>query len=349
VTEELKPTPEPEPKPEPKPEPEPTPIPEPTPLDKKREEILKTGDEPEPEPKPEPKPGDEFEIQDVDWDALMEKHPELAKLGIEGVEQLAERYAGGLKDFQADREIVAQLEKAGINSPQLRDELLAKLKAKEDITPPAKPEPEKTFKDTRSERLAQLVPQQVRDPDTEDPGTGAVIRGGVRAITEEEKVAEQKRLETFAESISPGDLPDKVDRVDMENLNLQDDLSWLLFKLQPLLKKHDDLLSDDIRKQILDHSKQFPQTYAEIVLNAKKNGKNHYEAVYHHFITTTKQEQIDAEKKKNWETERTKEEEKKKAAKVETAKRAGESLEPQKTFAEKSVMAKRKAIVDAEG
>lgn len=309
-------------------------------LEQKREELLKEEEKSTEEKTAEEKKAkEEFEEEEVDWDALMEKFPRIAKMDVKDIEDVLSRYDGGLEQFDRDRAFVAELEKLGYDTRVKREEVLAKLKGKGDITPPAKPEPEKTFKDTRSERLAQLVPQQVRDPET----------GEARAITEEEKATEQKRLESFAESISPGDLPDKVDRVDMDNLNLQDDLSWLLFRLEPLLKKQDDLLSDDIRKQILDHSKQFPQTYAEIVLNAKKSGKNHYAAVYHHFITMTKQEQIDAEKKKNWKEEQLEEDKKKKAAKVETAKRAREPLEPQKTFAEKSVMAKRKAIVDAGG
>lgn len=334
-----------EPKPEEK-KVEETKPPEKSSLEQKREELLKT-DEEKPEEK---KPEEEFEIQDVDWDALMEKFPRIAKMDVKGIEDVLSRYDGGLEQFGRDRQFVAELENLGYDTRVKREEVLAKLRAKEDITPPAKPEPEKTFKDTRIERLAQLVPKQVRDPDTENPETGAVIPGGVRAITEEERVAEQKRLESFAEAISPSDLPDTVDRLQDETLNLQDKLTFTLFRLQPILEEFKDkILPETVYKELIGFSEKFPRTCAEIIETAQKKGENFYVPLYHHFITTTKKEQIEAEQKKRWEEGRTKEEEKKKAAKIETAKRAGESLEPQKSFAEKSVMAKRKAIVDAGG
>lgn len=313
-------------------EPDKVATPEPSHLDKLEKSILST-EKKEEKKEPEKKLEDEEEVVDFDWDKAMEKHPNLAKLGVKDVADVFSRYEGGLEDFQKNAAIVKELKKLGYETSNEREELFKKLATKEDVAPPSKPETEKTSRDLRVEKLAQLVPQQVRDSET----------GEARATTEEEKVAEQKRLESFAESVSPGDLPDRVDHVDMENLNLQDDLSWLLFKLQPLLKKHDDLLSDDIRKQILDHSKQFPQTYAEIVLNAKKNGKNHYEAVYHHFITTTKQEQIDAEKKKNWETEHKADEEKRMAAQAEAAGKPG-GPEKAKTFSDMSLVEKEKHI-----
>lgn len=333
-------------------EPKPPEPPEKSPLEQKREDILKEDEEP-PEEKEKPeekKPEGEFEVQDVDWDALGEKYPTIKKLNLMSPEELAKSYDGGYEQWQRDRQYIAELEKLGYDTREKREEVLAKLRAKEDIAPPAKPEPEKTSRQSRSERLAKFIPRRIRDPDTIDPDTEEVSPGKVRPITEEEKVAKQKEFDSFAEAISPGDLPDTVDRLEIDTLNQQDELAWILFRLQPLLEEHKDkILPNDIRKQILDHSEKFPRTYAEIVENARKKGQNHYEAVYHHFITTTKRDQIDVEKKKRWEAEHSREEEKKRAAKVETAKRADESLEPSKTFGEKSVMAKRKAIVDAGG
>ena len=295
-----------------------------------------------PEKKPEKK--DDDEIIDFDWDKAMEKYPQLAKLEVKDVEDVFSRYAGGLEDFAKNAEIVKELKKLGYETPGERDELFRKLANKEEIVPPSKPEPEKTFKDTRGEKLAQLIPKQVRVPDTEDPETGKVTPGGVRAISEEEKVVEQKRLETFAEAISPGDLPDTVNQIETDTLDLKDDLNWALFRLQPFLDEHKDkLLPDSIRGEILEHSKKFPRTYAEIVEKATKDGQNYYRAVYHHFVTTTKKEQIEAEKKKQWETEFKADEEKRTAAKGEVTGKPGEPGKA-KTFSEMSLAEKEKHI-----
>ena len=311
--------------------------PEPSHLDKLEKSILSTEkkeDKPKDTPGEKAKEGDEDEITDFDWDAAMEKHPKLAKLGVKDVDDVFSRYEGGLGDFEKNAEIVAKLKKLGYETPGEREELFKKLSTKEEIVPPVKPEPEKTFKDTRRESLSKLIPKKTIATETEES----------RPLTDEENSRELKRLEDFAEMISPSHLPDTVDRIEANGLDLKDDLSWVLFRLQPFLDEHKEkLLPDSVRGEILEHSKKFPQTYAEIVEKATKEGRNYYAAVYHHFITNTKKEQIEAEKKKQWEAEYRADEEKRKAAKAEAEGKPGEPGKA-KTFSELSLADKEKHI-----
>jgi len=332
---EPKPTPEPEPEPELTPEPKPEPKPEPTELEKKRDAILKG----EPEPGPEPKPKPDEEIEEVDWDKLMEENPELAKLGVKSVKDLAERYSGGLEQWRLDRDFMKQLEESGYDTKAKRKEILAKLQAKEDIKPPVKPEAPESFKNTRSKKLSSLIPQQRIDPTTEE----------ARPLTEEEKAQEIKKMDDFAEMVYPSETEEVVKNTNAMAFDNEDDIQWLLFQLAPILEKFkDELIPNSVRADIQRHSELFPKTYQEIILEAKKKGQNFYNAVYHHFVTTTKSDQIEAERKKRWEEERVKEEEKKKTAlDLEKKKKKGEPLETPKEFGKKSLMDKRKAILES--
>lgn len=313
--------------------------PAPSHLDELEESILST-EKKEDKPAEKKEEEEEFVEEDVDMDTLKEKHSIIDKLKLkhssvnELLDDVLTRYAGGQEQFQQNAEFIKDLEREGVVTPDQRKELLIKLKAKADIAPPAKPETEKTFKDTRKEKLSTLIPKQTVDPETEES----------RPLTDEEKGRELKKLEDLAEMISPSHLPDTVNRIEINSLDLKDELSWALFKLQPLLEEHKDkLLPDSVRGEILEHSKKFPKTYAEIVEKAERDGKNYYTAVYHHFITTTKKEQIEAEKKKQWEAEYKADEEKRKSAKGETTTKPGEP-EKAKTFFEMSLAEKERHI-----
>jgi len=311
--------------------------PAPSHLDELEEKILSSGEK---EDKSKDTSGEKAkedagdEIIDFDWDEAMERHPKIAKLGVEDIEDVLSKYEGGLEDFQKNAEIVKELKKLGYETPSEREELFKKLATKEEVAPSPKSEQGKTFKDIRREKLSTLIPKQVVDPETEEP----------RSLTDEEKDRELKKLEDFAETIFPSHLQDAVNRIEAGSLDLKDELAWTLFRLQPILEKFkDDLIPDSVRAEIIEHSKEFPKTYEEIVQKATKDGKNFYSAVYHHYTSTTKKEQIEAEKKKQWESEYKANEEKRKAAQAETTSKPGEPGKA-KTFSEMSLAEKEKYI-----
>lgn len=273
------------------------------------------------------------DIEDIDLQAIKEKHQIIEKLKLkdgsvaELLDDVLTRYSGSLPTLQKDAEIVAELKKRGYETPEQRAELFAKLDAKTDLTP--KPETEekpKTWADTRREKLAAFVPNEIYNQET----------GENVALSQEEKDKRLKVMEDYADSIVPASLPDDVSAIGSETLSLRDELSWALFRLQPILEQHkEQLIPEGIRSEILEHSKKFPHMYAAMVEKARAEGKNYYETVYDYFINTTKKEQIEAEKRKRWEAEREKEEAKKKAAKTESAKKGGE-LKTSKSWKEMS-------------
>lgn len=296
----------------------------------KREQELIAQEEEETGEKP-PESSEEFE--ELDWDQLKEKHPEIEKLGIKNMADLVDKYFGGLQDFQKNAEIVKDLKKLGYETPAEREELFKKLSTKEEAKTTEKKEEttEKTFADKRRESLSALLPKEVMDPDSEEP----------RALTEEEKKAYLERTNRFADAIMPADLPDTVDRVGAETTDLRDDLAWALFQLQPVLEKFkDEVVPTSVRGEIREHSKRFPRTYMDIVEAALKNGENFYTPVYHHFMTNTKRDLIEAEKRKRWEQERDEEDKKKKDAKTETAKKRKDTTSGPKSWKEMTLAEK---------
>jgi len=279
-------------------------------LEKREQELVKQEEE-EKETPPE-------DIEDIDLQAIKEKHQIVEKLKLKDssiadlLDDVLTRYAGALPTLQRDSEIVAELKKAGYETPEERAELFAKLKTKAEIspTPETTEKPPETWADVRRKKLLDYVPKT-------DPNTGA-------PLSQEEKDKQLKVLEEYADSIVPATLPDDVSKLWSGTLSLRDELNWALFRLQPILEQHsEDLIPENVRSEILEHSKKFPYVYAGIVDQARKEGKNYYEAVYHYFINTTKGERIEAEKRKRWEAEREKEEAKKRAAKTESAKTVG--------------------------
>lgn len=283
---------------------------------------------------------EDTEIEDLDWNKLKEDHPEIEKLGIKDMAELVKRYFGGLPDFQKNAEIVKELKKLGFETPSEREELFKKLGSKEEIKPSEKGKEttEKSFVEQRRENLGKFVHQYVTDQDT----------GEFREATDEEKTAQHDNLENLANAIVDPELSGTVSRVEVETTNLRDDLAWTLFQLQPILEKHkEDLIPDSVRTEIMEHSKKFPKTYAEIVQDALKRGVNFYGPVHHHFLTHTKKDLIETEQKKRWEEERDKEDKKKKDAKTETVKKAMPSG-ASKSWKDMSLQEKEQHIRDQE-
>jgi hypothetical protein len=283
--------------------------PEVTPVEKsslqlQEEKILGLGQE---EPK---KDESDFEESVVDWDELMEKHPGIAKLGKNDLDEILTSYEGGLEQFNKDRELVAELEKDGYDTREKKIEALKQLRelrAKSGTTIPLTKGEEtlKSFREQRQEKFSAIIPAQIQDPDT----------GEVRALTDEERKARLAGHEAYAETICPGDVPDRVSSLEMDSWGIKDELYWTLMRLEPILEQFKDkILPNNVRQDIIKHSRQFPKTYEEITQKAIAEGRNPYKAAHHHFISTTKADLIEAEKKKAWESEFKANEEKKKIA-----------------------------------
>jgi len=308
--------------------------PEKSDLELKRDNLLQLGRgmESPVEKKPDE---EEEEIEEYDWDTLKMDIPILEKNGYKNVKEALERLAGGFPQFQKDRDIVSALEKAGYDTPEKQKELLARIEAKEEITPAKRPEAPKSYGESRREKLSAFLPKQVIDPETEMP----------RGLTEEEKKFELSYLENWAESIVPAGVIDSVGEMDGRIWDLKDKLLFNLFRLEPVMEQFKDkILPDSTYSDLLKFSQEYPRTCYEIMEKAERNGQNPYKSLYHHFITTTNKDKIDAEKRKQWEEERTKEEKKKTDAKSETARRSGGEVEGGKAFKDLSLEEKRKNL-----
>lgn len=314
--------------------------PEPTELETKRENLLQVGRDMDKSTEEE-KPEEEEEILDEEdyrkksFEEILGKYPKIKNLNPKGLDEILTRYEGGLTTLEEEGEFLADLKKLGVDSPETRNELKAKLKAKEEIAPVKKAELPKGYKETRKEKLSAFLPKQMIDPETEMP----------RPITEEEKNSQLSYLENWAESIVPSDVVDSVGEMDGRIWDLKDQLLFNLFRLEPILEQFKDkILPDNTYADLLKFSKEYPRTCYEIMQKAEKDGQNPYKALYHHFVTTTQKDKIEVEKKKQWEEERSREEKKKSEARSETTRRSGEEQTTGKAFKDMTLEEKQKDL-----
>lgn len=325
-------------------------------IDAEREGLLEKGEvlrgekespekeEEESEEKEEKEEKEEEEIEEGDLNELLTEFPQLAKLGIKSVKELAERYAGGVEQFNKDREFVAELEKRGIKNPREREELLEKLTTGKHIKITEKKEPDepKSFSDTRKDSFSQLIPKQIQTEEIDENGNPIV-----RDLTEEEKKTELERFHSSAEMIYPSEHANRLNTAEKLAFQTYDDRVWEDYQLKRLLKEKfkDEIPPDDLRTKIQEFMKPYPATRDEIVRKAINEGKNYMEALHHYYLSQVKKDEIDKAKEERIRKQVEEEMESRSAGKTETKGKKGEPLGKSKSFDEMSDTEKRQDLI----
>lgn len=273
-------------------------------------------DEGKPEKKePEKKEG---EVEDIDWDGLMAEFPQLEKIGIKSVRDLAARYAGGVEQFEKDHQIVTELEKRGIKDPRAREELLKKLEAGAEITPSKPAEKPKSFVDFRKENLTQLIPKQVPTGE-EDEITGEPV---MRETTEEERTGKLSELSNLSELIYPSAQAERLNIAESASMKTFNDLEWQNFQIVSLLKEKfkDEIVPDELRGKIEEFMKPYPAIGNEIVNKAINEGRNFWGDLHKYYLSQVKKDDIDKAKEERLRIQAEKDAQDKLAARTESGK-----------------------------
>jgi len=281
----------------------------PTPEDelKKQEEALGGGE----------KPAEEVETEELDWDELSKKYPQIEKLGYKNVTDLIDRHFGGLPEFEKDHELVAELEKRGYNTPEKRTELFKQIDqglhgTPKEIPPATKPEVT-DFKTSRKTNLESYFKSRGKYNEM----------GELVALTPEEMKAQVESYEGLAEALVPSAEIEKIGRLSNALDGLEENFLWEMYKYSGAYDgSKRGIIQDSVRKEITDKLvKEFPATAMEIVQKARQAGRNWWSDLHNYYIATTQKEKINEAQTKREQEIKEQEAQKRLKAQTETPKK----------------------------